>query len=84
MPKRSSKDPNISAFSIVQQVTNGTRQPFTDVPAALDNAELRKQVMREMGRLGGLKGGKARAASLSSDKKSQIARDAAKARWAIK
>jgi hypothetical protein len=36
----------------------------------------------ELGRLGGLKGGKARAKSLTAKKRSQIARKAAAARWA--
>lgn len=35
-----------------------------------------------LGRLGGLKGGKARAASLSKERRSEIAKKAAKARWA--
>lgn len=35
-----------------------------------------------LGRLGGLKGGKARAAKLSASKRMQIARKAAKHRWA--
>jgi hypothetical protein len=34
-----------------------------------------------LGRLGGLKGGKARAEKLSPKKRSQIARKAAKVRW---
>lgn len=34
-----------------------------------------------LGRLGGLKGGKARAASLSSERRSEIARAAARKRW---
>jgi hypothetical protein len=34
-----------------------------------------------LGRLGGLKGGKARAAKLSAKKRSAIAKKAAKARW---
>jgi hypothetical protein len=37
-----------------------------------------------LGRLGGLKGGQARAKSLSSETRSQIARNAATARWAKK
>jgi hypothetical protein len=36
-----------------------------------------------LGRLGGLKGGKARAESLSAKKRSEIAKKAAAARWAI-
>jgi hypothetical protein len=35
-----------------------------------------------LGRLGGLKGGKKRAANLSEDRKHEIAQRAAKARWA--
>ena len=34
-----------------------------------------------LGRRGGLKGGKARAASLSADRRSEIAKKAARARW---
>lgn len=34
-----------------------------------------------LGRLGGLKGGKARAVSLSTDRRKEIARKAANARW---
>ena len=37
-----------------------------------------------LGRLGGLKGGKARALKLSAKKRSQIAKKAAKTRWASK
>lgn len=35
----------------------------------------------ELGRLGGLKGGKARAEKLSAKKRSEIAKNAAKKRW---
>lgn len=35
----------------------------------------------ELGRLGGLKGGKARAEKLTKEQRSEIARKAAKARW---
>lgn len=37
-----------------------------------------------LGKLGGLKGGKARAKSLSAKKRSEIAKKAAKARWGKK
>ena len=37
-----------------------------------------------LGRLGGLKGGKARAAKLSPKKRSEIAKKAAQKRWAAK
>jgi hypothetical protein len=40
------------------------------------------QAAVELGRLGGLKGGKARADKLTPEKRSEIAKKAAKARWA--
>lgn len=70
MPKRSSKprDVNRLARAIVDQATGTERQKN---PAAV-----------ELGRLGGRKGGLARAANLSTAKRKEIARKAAKARWA--
>lgn len=44
----------------------------------------KNRVAQELGRRGGLKGGKARSEKLSSERKSEIARKAAKARWAKK
>jgi hypothetical protein len=49
------------------------------VPATSQPA--RPNPKAEAGRKGGLKGGKARAASLSPHKRKQIAKKAAKARW---
>jgi len=73
MPKRSSKDLNQTAFSIVQQST-GQGEPLpAKNPAAV-----------ALGRLGGLKGGKARAQSLSKEQRIQIAKKAAKSRWKSK
>ena len=69
MPKRSSSDLNQTAFNIVQQST-GQAAPPAKNPAAV-----------ALGRLGGLKGGKARAASLSAKQRSEIAKKAAKSRW---
>lgn len=75
MPKRSSKtkDVNVTAFEILKAATE-SQEPANDHspkdPAAV-----------ALGRLGGLKGGKARAAKLSAKKRSQIAKKAAKARW---
>lgn len=77
MPKRSSKgDPNQMAKSIVDQVADDVETPEEDSgepeknPAAV-----------ELGRLGGLKGGKARAAKLTKKRRSEIAKKAAQARW---
>lgn len=79
MPERSKKrprDPNEMAKSIVEEAT-GPTEPQPEEPAK-DPAAV------ELGRRGGLKGGKARAAKLSAKKRSQIARKAAAARWSKK
>ncbi len=72
MPKRSSKDINEIASSIVDSIT---KEPAKEVrqknPAAV-----------ALGKLGGLKGGKARAKKLSAKRRKAIAQKAAKARWA--
>jgi hypothetical protein len=73
MPKRSRKpaDLNRLAASIVSEATDPDHDPYQGKnPAAV-----------ELGRLGGKKGGKARAAKLSSEERSEIAKKAAKARW---
>ena len=73
MPKRSSKpkmDVNQLAADILKFATENGAGRDTKNPAAM-----------ALGRMGGLKGGKARAASLSPTKRAQIARRAAKARW---
>ncbi|MFZ2643183.1 MAG: hypothetical protein WA117_19480 [Verrucomicrobiia bacterium] len=70
MQKRSSKDVNQLAASIVAQVTAGAQAEPEKNPAAV-----------VLGRLGGLKGGKARAEKLSPKQRKQIAKAAADARW---
>ena len=46
-----------------------------------DPYEGKNRAAVELGRLGGLKGGKARAAKLTPEERSEIARKAARARW---
>jgi len=70
MPRRSSKDPNLIAAGILKAVTEEAEAQPTKNPAAV-----------ALGRLGGLKGGKARADSLTAKKRSEIAKKAAAARW---
>ena len=72
MPKRSSKskDENETAFAIIAQVTEEAAAQPEKNPAAV-----------ALGRLGGKKGGPARAAKLSPQKRRRIARKAAAARW---
>jgi len=47
-------------------------------------SEEKNKAAQELGRLGGLKGGKARAEKLTPEQRKEIARKAAKARWAKK
>jgi hypothetical protein len=78
MPERSRNrklDLNTLAKSIVDEVTGGAPSPPTTPPVAKNPAAV------ELGRMGGLKGGKARAAKLSPEERSEIARRAARARW---
>jgi hypothetical protein len=72
MQKRSSnpKDVNQLAASIVQDATQEPTETRQKNPAAV-----------ALGRLGGLKGGKARAAKLSAEKRKEIAERAAQVRW---
>ena len=80
MAKKSKKkkrpaDLNLLAASIVDEATND--QPAVDTSGKNPNAVA-------LGRLGGLKGGKARAKKLTKKQRSEIARKAAIARWAKK
>jgi hypothetical protein len=73
MPERSRKRPrdvNELARQIVDEATDQDRASPAKNPAAV-----------ELGRKGGLKGGKARAESLSPERRSEIAKKAARARW---
>ena len=47
-------------------------------------ADEKNKAAQELGRLGGLKGGKARAEKLTKEQRSAIAKKAAAARWAKK
>jgi hypothetical protein len=76
MPKRSSKlDVNQLAASIVGAATKEPAQ----TPAPEKNP-----AAVALGRLGGLKGGKARAEKLSAKKRKEIAKKAAAVRWSRK
>lgn len=70
MAKQSKKpaDLNRLAAAIVGEATDET-------PQEPENRQARA------GRVGGLKGGKARAAQLSPERRSEIAQQAARARW---
>jgi len=53
----------------------------TAEPTPEDTLPKKNPAAVALGRLGGLKGGKARAAKLSAKKRKEIAKKAAKARW---
>lgn len=73
MAKRSKKpaDLNRLAAAIVGEATD-------EMPPDHESAEARA------GRSGGLKGGKARAANMTSEERSEAARKAAQARWSLR
>lgn len=75
MPKRSRKpaDLNKMAAAIVEQATDESE---------VDPYEGKDPAAVELGRRGGLKGGKARAAKLTAEERSAAAKKAAQARWA--
>lgn len=78
MPKRSSKprDLNSMAASIVNQATDES----STEPSPHGEPEKMAAAV-ELGRRGGQKGGKARAAKLTAERRSEIARGAALTRW---
>ncbi len=81
MPKRSSKtkpparDEVQKAYDVIQHVIQQTEGQAPTAKPEKNPAAV------ALGRLGGLKGGKARAERLSAKRKREIARAAAKARW---
>jgi hypothetical protein len=84
MPKRSSKAPggdlNTNAFRIVQQVISQAER-IDAHKAAHEKAKEKNPAAVALGRLGGLKGGKARAEKLTPQQRTEIAKKAAKERW---
>jgi len=80
MQKRSSikrnrsKDENVMAKNVIDDIIEETEsETFMK--------EEKNPAAVSLGRLGGLKGGKARAMKLSAEKRSEIAQKAATARW---
>ena len=77
MPKRSSKNPpedeNVAAFDIVRRATESAEDP--PPPKEKNPAAV------ALGKLGGKKGGPARARKLSAERRREIAVKAAHMRW---
>jgi hypothetical protein len=79
MPKRSSKKPEETPAA---DAVNQEPQPVADAaPEVQQDDGGKNPAAVALGRLGGLKGGKARAAKLSKKRRSEIAKNAAAARW---
>lgn len=79
MRKRSSTRANADVAQLAKSIVDAAtcdEQPEAPVDPI-------KKAAAALGRLGGLKGGKARAKSLSAAKRKEIAKRAAKARWKV-
>jgi hypothetical protein len=78
MPERSRKkrprDINALAAAILAEATDEDREPE-------DPYEGKNPAAVELGRQGGLKGGRVRAEKLTPEQRSEIAKKAAQARW---
>ena len=72
MPKRSRKNEDVAeaAFRVVAEATGQVPPKRKKNPAAV-----------ALGKLGGSKGGRARAKALTAERRSEIARKAAQSRW---
>jgi hypothetical protein len=81
--KRRPRDPNALAYQIMLEST-GQSEKFEPGAKHKPVDPSKNPHAIALGRLGGLKGGAARAAALSPKKRSQIAAKAAKARWGKK
>jgi hypothetical protein len=78
MPKRSSKKTPDAAPAEPE-----TKKPVPEIipGPARDASDGKNPAAVALGRRGGLKGGKARAAKLTKEQRSEIAKKAASARW---
>lgn len=76
VPRRP-RDPNQLAFQVVAELTGTAPQLPPEEPGPPKNP-----AAVALGKLGGSKGGKARAANLSPEQRREIAKKAAQARWA--
>lgn len=73
--KKRPRDLNLLAFAIVTEVTE------PEGVLAPEEEEAKNPHAVELGRLGGRKGGKARAEKLTPEQRKEIAKKAAQARW---
>jgi hypothetical protein len=81
--KKPESDVNVTAFQILQAVTSepANSHDGNDKSAKKKDLPAKNPAAVALGRLGGLKGGKARAKSLSAKERQAIAAKAARSRW---
>ena len=77
MPRRKTEDANETAFRVMQESTMKALSPVADAPTTSEIS----RVMAALGRKGGKIGGKKRAASMTPERRSEIALKAARKRW---
>jgi hypothetical protein len=81
MPNRSSKKRPRDINQLAKYIVDlSTGNPITEDISPIAEKEKNPAAV-SLGRLGGLKGGKARAAKLTDERKSEIASKAATAKW---
>lgn len=73
--KKKDHDFAVNAFRVVQEATTEPKQDESS------SSEGKNPNAVALGRLGGLKGGKARAAKMTPEQRKEIAKIAASARW---
>jgi hypothetical protein len=87
MRKKRPSDINLLARQIVEEAIGEplieTEEPIKEVPPQ-EPVKEKNAAAVALGRLGGLKGGKARNEILSKERKTEIARKAANTRWGKK
>ena len=79
-PRKQKRDYDfaVNAFRVVQEATGQIPEPADPKPLSTED---KHAAAVALGRLGGLKGGKARTEKLSPERRKEIAQKAASARW---
>ena len=90
MADRSSRKPkkehdfSVTAFRVMHEATGEPATPEAQPEQPEMTAEERSAAAKALGRRGGKKGGPARAAKLTAEQRSEIAKKAAVSRWSHK
>lgn len=80
-PRKLPRDTNSLAARIVALSTGQESPRISEEDSRPEDVVTKNPAAVELGRKGGLKGGKARAAKLTPEQRSEIAKIAASARW---